>query len=185
MYNKQKFIEDINRKNTTAWRELYRSFYSSLCNLSFNISKDKNCAEDIVQECFISLWHSDLLFTDIRPLKVYLYRSVYNNTLKYLRDRNVNLRRLENYYQEQDMEEELFYQIIEEEIIRKLRNAIAKLPEQRRRILELSLEGLTVQEIAYQLNISENTVKTQKKRAYAYFKRTLGSYLLLFFFLQQ
>lgn len=185
MYNdKQKFIEDINRKNTTAWRELYRCFYASLCNLSSHISKDAHCAEDIVQECLINLWHSDLSFADIRPLKVYLYKSVYNNTLKYLRDREVDLRRLEGYQQVQETEEEMFYQAIEEEIVRKLRAAIAELPEQRRRILEMSLDGLTVQEIARQLDISENTVKTQKKRAYAYFKKTLGSYLPLLLFLQ-
>lgn len=184
MYNQQTFIKDINNKNVTAWRELYRDFYSSLCVASYNISKDTNCAEDIVQGCFINLWNSELIFTNVRPLKVYLYRSVYNNTLKYLRDREVDLRRLEGYRHEQESEEKLFYQTVERELVRKLHNAIAELPVQRRKILEMSLEGLTVQKIAQELEISENTVKTQKKRAYVFLKKVLGSYLSLFFFIQ-
>ncbi|MFR7824829.1 MAG: RNA polymerase sigma factor, partial [Odoribacter splanchnicus] len=43
-----------------------------------------------------------------------------------------------------------------------------QLPRQQQDILLYTLKGLKVQEIAVILNISENSVKTQKKRAYLF-----------------
>ena len=40
--------------------------------------------------------------------------------------------------------------------------------------MNLSLEGLKVREIAQLLEVSENTVKMQKKRAYAYLRERMG-----------
>ena len=102
--------------------------------------------------------------------------------VKYLRDKKTNDRRLSRWNSEQEETEEIFfYQAIEEEMIRKLRVAISKLPEQRQNILLLSSDGYSVQEIADRLGISVNTVKTQKKRAYVYLKEQLkDSYVLLF-----
>ena len=51
-------------------------------------------------------------------------------------------------------------------------------------VLLLSIDGLTVQEIADQLNISINTVKTQKKRAYVFLKENLKQSLLLIYILE-
>jgi RNA polymerase sigma-70 factor (ECF subfamily) len=51
----------------------------------------------------------------------------------------------------------------------KLYKAISKLPEHRKRILELAVyESLTYQQIADKLDISKNTVKTQIARAYRF-----------------
>lgn len=72
---------------------------------------------------------------------------------------------------------------MEEELIRKLHVMIDLLPEQRKAILLLSIDGLTIQEIADQLNISVNTVKTQKKRAYIFLKENLKQSLFLLFIL--
>ena len=115
----------------------------------------------------------------------YLYRSVHNNALKYLRDKNVDNQRLQRWSKEQDDVEDVdFYQAVEEELIRKLHVVIDQLPEQRKNILLLSIDGLTVQEIADQLNISINTVKTQKKRAYVFLKENLKQSLLLIYILE-
>ncbi len=177
-----KFLKGVNLKEAGAWEELYRYFYGALCNYSTGIVADDNTAEDIVQECLISIWKSELVFTDMKALSVYLYRAVYNNSLKHLRDKKTNDQRLSRWNSEQEESEEIyFYRAVEEEMIRQLRVAISKLPDQRQKILLLSTEGLSVQEIADQLGISVNTVKTQKKRAYVYLKEQLkDSYVLLF-----
>lgn len=181
LLNHEKFLKGVNLKEPSAWKELYRYFYGALCSYASRIVSDDTVAEDIVQECFISIWKSELIFTETKALSVYLYRSVHNNSLKYLRDKNTDNIRLHLWNADQDdVEEADFYPAVEEEMIRKLRVAISKLPEQRQAILLLSIEGQTVQEIADHLKISINTVKTQKKRAYAFLKEDLkDSYILL------
>lgn len=183
MLKDKKFIEGINTKKTNAWRTLYRNFYGSLCNYAAKIANDTETAEDIVQECLISVWHSDLTFSSTKGLLAYLYKSVYHTTLKYIRDQNSNEGRLKEYQQILPTEEDAFYQAIEEEVINQLRMAIEQLPEQRKRILQLSMEEKTTTEIAILLQISENTVKTQKKRAYAHIKQALKTHYFLFLLL--
>lgn len=185
MIKLDKFIQGINNKDPRAWKELYRFYYGALCNYSSSIINETSVAEDIVQECLIMIWKSDLYFQDIKILSSYLYKSVYNNTLKYIRDKKVEDKRKSEWSSTQsEAEDDIFYMAAEEDVIRKLRAAIALLPDQRKTILQLSLEGYSVQEIALQLEISINTVKTQKKRAYSFLKENLKQYFSLLLLLE-
>lgn len=179
-----KFLAGVNQKKSDAWKELYRFFYGALCNYAHGIIGDEGEEEDIVQECLVAVWKSGIFFQEMRALSTYLYRAVYHNSLKYLRDKQVRQGRLKQLQIEADEVEDCdFYDAVEEDVVRNLRMVMAELPEQRQRILLLSLEGLTIQQIATQLGISINTVKTQKKRAYALLKERLKQdYLLLFIF---
>lgn len=180
MIKLDKFIQGINNKDPRAWKELYRFYYGALCNYSSSIINETSVAEDIVQECLIMIWKSDLNFQNIKILSSYLYKSVYNNTLKYIRDKKVEDKRKSEWSLTlSETEDDIFYMAAEEDVIRKLRAAIALLPDQRKTILQLSLEGYSVQEIALQLEISINTVKTQKKRAYSFLKENLKQYFSL------
>ena len=180
MIKLDKFIQGINNKDPRAWKELYRFYYGALCNYSSSIINETSVAEDIVQECLIMIWKSDLNFQNIKILSSYLYKSVYNNTLKYIRDKKVEDKRKSEWSSTlSETEDDIFYMAAEEDVIRKLRAALALLPDQRKTILQLSLEGYSVQEIALQLEISINTVKTQKKRAYSFLKENLKQYFSL------
>ena len=63
---------------------------------------------------------------------------------------------------------------LEEEAITRFYTVITRLPEQQRDILLRSMKGERVRDMAEKLGISENTVKTQKKRAYAFVREQLG-----------
>ncbi len=178
------FLQGINDKNPKAWEELYRHFYGALCNYAFRITNDRAEAEDIVQECFISIWNSSLLFEAPKALTMYLYRSVYHNSLKFLQRKHADNERLSEWSDDQQkIDEGYFFEAVEEEVVRKVRTAIATLPDKRRKIIEMSLDGCSVAEIAEQLHISVDTVKTQKKRAYAYLKEHLKEDFMLFIFI--
>ena len=62
---------------------------------------------------------------------------------------------------------------LEEEAITRFYTVITRLPEQQRDILLRSMKGERVRDMAEKLGISENTVKTQKKRAYAFVREQL------------
>ena len=114
-------------------------------------------------------------------MTVYLYRAVWNNALKYLRDRNVEEERLKHWCEEEgEMSEENFYSVVREELFRKLRELIDRLPEERKKILLMSIQGHSGNEIADLLGISINTVKTQKNRGFKYLREKLKDSVLLF-----
>lgn len=176
----------INQKDEKAWKVLFKSFYAPLCHYSSRILADEQVVPDIVQNTLVNLWNSSVRFENGKALTVYLYRAVWNNALKYLRDRNVEEERLKHWFEEEgEMSEENFYSVVREELFRKLRELIDRLPEERKKIMLMSLEGKSGEEIACDLNITIHTVKQQKYRAYKFLREQLGQYtslLFIFFF---
>ena len=176
-----KLVYRLNHKDDKVWEELFNSYYESLCNHAYRILLDESVTED-----FVKLWDGRAVFENEKALTVYLYRSVTNNALKYLRDRDVEEARLKLWSEvEQEMTEEDFSSVVREEVLRKLRELIELLPEERKKIILMSMEGMSGEEIATQLGVTIHTVKQQKYRAYKFIKEQLGSYwsVAMIFFL--
>ena len=83
------FLYGINTKQEKAWQYLYAEYYSPLCCYALKILKDREYAMDVVQGIIIRLWEADYYFEDMPSFHGYLYRAVYHNCLKVLRDRNI------------------------------------------------------------------------------------------------
>ena len=175
MFDNERFIIELNQKRETAWLRLYEEFYPALCAYASKLTREDAGVEDIVQDCLVGLWDSSLHFPNVRALAAWLYKAVYSRALNLIRDRDNARRLLGNYTSEFLCSEEMAVELaIEESAIAKLRLALVELPDQQRTIMNLSLERYKVKEIAQMLGISENTVKMQKKRAYAAVRERLG-----------
>lgn len=154
---------------------MYDSYYEALCNHCYRIEPERMTVEDIVQEVFIKLWDSVVRFPNESALSAYLYKAVTNNALKYLRDRNAEQEKLREWQEvAENMTEDDFSSVVREEVLRKLRELINLLPEDRRKIVRMSMDGMKGEEIAERLGITINTVKQQKYRAYKFIKERLG-----------
>lgn len=171
------FISNINAKKEIAWKKLYRSYYPALCNYASRMIQDEVLVEDIVQECLIKLWDSPVTFSSIRGLTGWLYQAVYTRSLNTIRDkaRTNKLRQdLWDSVQGEPTEEDAVDSAIEEEILHKFRTIITQLSPQQQEIMKMSMDGMKVKEIAETLNVSENAIKMQKKRAYSAIREELG-----------
>lgn len=172
-----RFISDINTKKEVAWKKLYRNYYPALCNYAVQITHNEINVEDIVQECLISLWDSSVSFPNVRILTSWLYKAVYTRSLNSLRDQTRTNKLHLSFWdtmQETQMEEEAVDMAIEEELLHKFRSILTRLSPQQQKIMQLSIDGKKVKEVAQILNISENAVKMQKKRAYSTIRQELG-----------
>ena len=160
------FLDGVNKKSEKAWAELYRYYYASLCSYAEHLTGNANVGEDIVQECLIRMWHAQVKFPELRSLTAWLYKSVYNASVSVLREKWTRERLQQDLpaYFNND-EEEARILAMREEIISRFYEVLSIMPRQQQDILLYCLKGLKVQEIAKEMNISENTVKTQKKRA--------------------
>jgi RNA polymerase sigma-70 factor (ECF subfamily) len=80
-----------------------------------------------------------------------------------------------------DMDDDSFAETIREELLRKLHCRIESLPSERRKIIMLSLNGHSREDIAAMLGISPNTVKAQKTSAMKTLREALRETPLIFF----
>ena len=164
-------IENSISMTQKEFQELVDLHFNALCAFG-KIFVQNEAIEDIVQDVFISFWQKKKDFVTTNEAKSYLYKSVRNKCLNYIRDEIVQQNRLKNSI---DLTTEIDDYVIEEEVFNQLYQEIKNLPTGSQQVMLLALNGLKNEEIAVQLHISVNTVKTQKKIAYAKLKSRLGS----------
>lgn len=158
-------IKDLSKGKIQSFISLYESFFIALCIFARNFIESRVQAEDIVQEVFFRLYDDRLSFDNISSLKSYLYRAVRNGCLNHIRDEDRRRTREMKFIEELSDNRIFFDHIVENEIHRQLQSILAELPPQCRSIFERTLEGATSEEIAHAMNLSIETVKTQRKKA--------------------
>ena len=177
-------LDGMNRKDMRAWEKVYGAYYAALCSYAAGILRDDEAAKDVVQEVMIKVWTSTQVFATVPDFTAYLYKSVYNNSVCYLRTEANRARILmEMQVETVEVPDEHFERMVEEEVLRKVYLHIGELPEDRKRIMELVLKGYSGTEIAEMLGVSVNTVKTQKARSLKYLKEHVKGSVLLFLFM--
>jgi len=80
-------ISLIRQGNQKAFETLFKEYYSRLCEYAFLLIKDKEVAAELVQDFFVKFWENRAKM-DIKTTKAYLFKSIHNNTIKYLTRKN-------------------------------------------------------------------------------------------------
>jgi RNA polymerase sigma-70 factor (ECF subfamily) len=144
--------------------DLFKFNYRPLCLYALHYLQDTEVAEDIVQECFTSLWEKSVQGFSIANRRAYLYMTVRNRCLDYLRKKRLPTESLKPYDT---------YEIIDDDDAQErarmeanLWTAIDSLPEKCRQVFLMSKrDGLKYEEIAEELGLSVNTVRNQISKA--------------------
>jgi len=182
--NDQQIWENIINGDVEALRILHEKYYHQLWLWSSKYIKNDTLAEELVSDCFLKLWNSRQNIVIEKSLKSYLYMMLRNQMVSQSRKSKHEIVTESNQFP--DLPDDIT--INNYDLYAELYSAINKIPEQRRKILELAaFESLTYKEIADRLNISVNTVKTQMGRAYQFLKEELDphNFLILHFFLKK
>lgn len=166
----------FNRGDHDAFKAIFEQFFHSSCAFVNRYVESPEACEDIVQDTFINIWNKRGIFQDTLYFKAYLYKSLRNNAVYYLRGKKPGEDIDPKLH---DDEYNVLQDMIIEEVHREIIAAIQKLPTQRRRIVELAMEGLSQEEIAEAMKISVNTVKTQKRKAFAALRVELNDLFVL------
>lgn len=184
-------IVSLKNGDPEALQTLLKHYYSALCLFAERLLADSAAAEDIVGESFVKLWKKRADFENHQNLKAFMYITVRNACLNYLKQaKRDSLSKKQHAYLTSEKEEFVLNEMIRAEVLKEIMDAINNLPEQCRKVLKLGyLEGMKNQEIARLLNISVHTVKNQKARGIQLLKvrlrdRDLMAFLILCSFLQ-
>jgi RNA polymerase sigma-70 factor, ECF subfamily len=166
------------------FERLFKEHFKSLYAYAYTILKDEIMAEEIVQQVFFKIWDRQSLAAIETSVKAYLYKSVYHDSLNYLKHQKIK-NQYEAYAMHQNKHQsENTSGIGLKELENRLRKAMNDLPQQCRTIFQLSrFEGLKYQEIANQLNISVKTVENQMGKALKQLRTKLVDFLPLFILL--
>jgi len=158
------------------FEEAFRKYFPGLLHFAMKYLPDTDDAREVVHQVFINLWERRLEIDFARPLKSYLFTSVYNRSLNVIRDRKKMAG--EESLPEGADEYGVAGQIEAMELEKRIGEAIATLPEKCREVFELSrFGGLKYSEIAEQLNISVKTVENQMNKALKTLREKLADYL--------
>lgn len=161
--------EDDNR----AYQRLYSLYYVALKSLAVYYVKDKDLAGDMVQDAFFSLLQSQRKFGSMDEVKYFLYASLKNRCISQLRRMQVRDKAepvIRELYCNLD---DYWNRAMEEDVYARLMAAAETLSPQSRLVMQLTLEGLKVAEIAERLNISPETVKEHRANG----KKKIGAWM--------
>lgn len=172
-------LNGINNRDINAYKVLYKEYYRSLVVYAISFVDQKEIAEDIVQDLFSSIWERSMELQSLVALKAFLYNSVKNRCINHIRHNSVKNKYAEQFLNSPEEYTEFESAMEEEEIYRQLFLAIEELPPRCREIFELNLAGKRNDEIAATLNLSIETVKTQKKKAIRLLKGRISPILFI------
>lgn len=166
-----------------GYRYLYKNYYPAMCAAAYSYTKDESVSEALVDDVIFHIWQSRDRLDISSSLKRYLLVSVRNKCLEYLRSAAVSRRESimdcddNRYHKSLDGGAEEY--VIGKELYELLLKAIGELPEETRKVFELSrYEGYTYDEIAGELGISVNTVKYHIKKALSILRTQFSEYTL-------
>jgi RNA polymerase sigma-70 factor (ECF subfamily) len=157
----KKLIQRCKRRDIKAQSEIYHLFAGKMFGLCLKYSRNKQEAEDNLQDAFITIFDKIDQFKYRGSFEGWMKRIVINTTLQTYRQKNVlNL-------VEKDLPDEVEVEIDEEDIsLDYLLKIIQELPERYRMVFNLYvLDGYSHKEIADLLGIAEGTSKSNLSRA--------------------
>ena len=171
-------IQKGDEKALTIAYELYNKL---IYVLSYRYLMDEERAKDVVQYVFVKLWEYRAELNIGISLKNFLFTMAKNYILNLIRNENTALeKQYEIAQQVLGYEDDLVEKLERREQMSLFYQALAKLPEQKKRICVMKIrEEMSNKEIAERLNVSINTVKTHYAEALKLLRRELLKLLMI------
>lgn len=174
IYTTDELLTKVAAGDEAAFRELVIRYSGLLYTYVYKHVESKEVTEELVQDVFTQVWLTREALREVRNFRTYLYVVSRNQALNALKKMLRDHHKHQQYQQlelaqepdEQRLNREMQLSIIEE--------AIDRLPTQQKRAWILSRrEKLTYQQVAQEMGISRETVKTYLQHAHQF----IGKYL--------
>lgn len=161
--NNRRVVLALKSGDEETFKAVYTTWSAPLRRYAETILRNEADAREIVQELFVSLWLNRRQLDESKSLRNYLLRATHNNALRELQRRE-SRRRHEEILQRDHLLSQTVVNPADEESPSPeelLLPAIARLPRQSRRVVEMNLfEHKKHAAIAAELSISRRTVET-------------------------
>ena len=158
--NEKILLKEIHSGNKAAFKLIFQKYYKELSWFAFSYTKDKDSAEEAVQEFFVKFWENRKRLAIKKNVKSYLYTSVRNTVLNGFNNKHNKMLNTEIPQTNTADEPMKIEENIDKTTFNKLyKQAVNMLPGKCKKIYLLSRNsGLTYKEIAEYTNLSEKTM---------------------------
>lgn len=169
-------VKNLKHGDTNAFDDLYKKYSSRLFNFSVKYLKSTEEAEEVVQEVFLYIWDKRDGLKPEHSFNAYIFTIAYNIIKKYfLKKTRDNAFKDDLIYSLLDATNNLDTTIDYKFLLKKVELIIDALPNRRKEIfVKRKYHGLSIKEIAQELNISPNTVENQLAAAQKQIKNKLS-----------
>ena len=171
--NDETLVKECVSGNANAQRLLFDRYSAKMLGVAIRYIKDKERAEDVLQDAFIKVFKNLKKFKHDGSLEGWIRRIVVNTALDQLRK---NKKRQGDVELDDSFLELTTNNFTEERLqAESLMKIVQQLPDGYRTVFNLfAIEGYSHKEIAKKLNITENTSKSQYSRAKSVLREILN-----------
>ena len=174
-YNEKELLLQLANGSEKAFTAIFYHYRGKLYHYIFTITSSREMAEDTVHDVFLKIWNARQKLASIENMNAYLYRVCHNEVISGLR----RMAKETLILAELQQESMLFLTDVDpasqREIRASIQQAVNKLSPQQRKIFLLSRQdGLKHKQIAEQLGVSINTIKTHLGQALRFLREEVG-----------
>jgi RNA polymerase sigma-70 factor (ECF subfamily) len=169
-------IKKFKEGDAAAFDALYHQYSKKIYNFSYGLLKDRDTANEILQEVFVHLWQKRDQIDIALSFENYIFTIAYNSVRKYYRRKSIE-NKVRCYLSDHssDISENTDRDIIYNELLELAYREIEKLPHKQKVVYKLSRqEGMKIKQIASLLNISPRTVENHLSKALKFLKEELS-----------
>ncbi|MCT4644210.1 MAG: RNA polymerase sigma-70 factor [Carboxylicivirga sp.] len=168
------FINKLRKGDDASFASLYHDLFPSLVLFARKYVGEEELSKDIVQEVFIKFWNNISSITIRTSIKSYLYMAVRNHAINKLKKKTIESDSvtIEEIKELTSSEE---YVMLAQDVYHQIHNTIKELPKKSKEVILMSMNDMSISDIQDELNVSINTVKTNKRKAYAVLREKLKS----------
>ena len=159
--NESQLIQALSKGNTLAFNTLFRAYGSRLYRFAYGYLKSEAESEELVQEVFMKIWEKRADLKKELSFKSYLFTITFNLIKKHFRARAHAFEYLKSEISD-GLDMQTTQKITYNSLYQYIGKLVDQLPERRKIIfIKSRFEGLSVKEIAEELEISHKTVENQ------------------------
>lgn len=163
-------IKKRKRENT---QKLLRRVFCLFVSFANNLLPSEEECKDVVHDVFLKYWNTRNDFDNLIAIRAFFYKSIRNTCLNLIRHQQVQNKYLAENLQYLESESFIHETVVKEEIFHVIHQEISHLTEMEQKVLLLTLEEKSNEEIAQELGIAVSTVKSHKAKGYAVLREKL------------
>lgn len=180
-YTDQQLTELLRTGDRAAYTEIYHRYKRLLYIFAFKRLGDKEEVNDLLHDLFLTVWMKHEEIELEYALSTYLYNSTRNRIINLVAHKQVSAKYAESFKIYNETEHNTTDHLLRHnELSALIDQEIASLPKKMRQVFELSRKtNYTRKQIAEELGLSEETVKSHMHHAIKILKVRFGPLLVL------